>query len=236
MSRLRLWYGAVLFLAVLGVLMVVGGTDRAAAIGVCENPNCPQSIGILDGAARGVQASIETANPALRDCGSYPWCFSFVRTTVQDTSGGGNKFGEVGWIKGGTCGVTGPKKVITYKGSGIWSRICLGSLVVGSTHSYRIDRADPPWQTIWDFYIDGVVQDARPLDTSDATRVFCGGEVSTSANAMGVSGCLWNAVRPSWASYGSFYYYNHSSVDVSPPYQLVDLASPPYSWQVYGNN
>lgn len=147
----------------------------------------PQAIGYYSVNPYGNRAYIETADPQIRDGG-----FSWVRATVQYSSGGANYFAEIGWMKYPAQCPNQP--ICVYLTSrdptyGYYSLATGYNPGVGGTHPYTLR-----WNSSangYDTYYDTLYVDTRPASYT-LTRVFCGGEASTDANAIGISGCLKN--------------------------------------------
>jgi len=181
----------------------------------------PQAQGELGGDYRGVRAYLERANPQIRDGG-----WSAVRVAVARNMITFVSFGEIGWIKksNGTCRVYVSYKTSTgTPGYNEYNTLTCG----GGSNEYMIRF----YQYAWRFYFDGYRKVDVALGWHQTSEVGSGGEVSSSANAMGVSGCLNNKYRNVAGEWKLFEWH---FADVDPPYHLIDLS--PYSWQVYGHN
>jgi hypothetical protein len=85
----------------------------------------------------------------------------------------------------------------------------------------------------WSLKYDGAEKFCG-VSSARITRIFSGGEASSSANAIGVSGCLINSYQRALG--GAWYTVPSHYKDVEPGgvYWVTDLSV--YSWQVGGNN
>ena len=185
----------------------------------------PNAIGYIYENSTALQARIETADPQIRDGG---WSAVRIFGWVPGVTAGNV---ECGWVKvadGSIYGFTQSKvqgQVPTWSFWGLQHPM--------ETHTYRIKRKGSGTGR-WKYYIDDI---SDPIDTryagfDVAFMVGSGGEVTSTANAMGVSGCLDNQYRDTSKAW-HYYMYTHKREDY--PYHLVTLPRP-YSWQVYGHN
>lgn len=212
----------------LGVILILAAITVSIYVPVVwGDPDYPNAIGYISDNVTAIQARIETADPQIRD-GYWSVVRIAGRTPFNDNV-------ECGWIKLG------------------WRFPDPGPGIYGFTQS-RIDDYPPtvkyhgrqyPMETHtylikykgigtgrWKYYIDGIQVDTQYAGFDVAKEVGCGGEVYSTENAMGVSGCLdnqWRDRNKVW------HYYMYTYTDVDYPYYLVNLPRP-YSWQVYGHN
>jgi len=202
------------------ILILVATTISLYVPVVWGDPDYPNAIGYISDNVTALQTRIETADPQIRD-GRWSCVRIAGRTPFNETV-------ECGWIKyasGEIYGFT-QSKVAGQDPTGKLH----GRQYPGQTHTYQIKRKGAGTGR-WKYYIDGIQVDTRYAGFDVAKEVGCGGEVYSTANAMGVSGCLdnqWRDLNKVW------HYYMYTYTDVDYPYHLVPM--PPYSWQVYGNN
>jgi hypothetical protein len=208
MNRVHRAAARVFILTLLSLLIaavpVAGSTEQRAQ-------------GMMWTVAEGTQALVETADPAIRDGG-----WSCVRVAAGGPS---VSFGEVGWIKW----ADGRRRVF------VSSRDTDNNLIYGEyyspgwRHEYRVSHRN---NGTWWFYVDNQYLTSRYLGFTQTTNEGSGGEVSSSANAMGVSGCLYNYYRVPGTGVWVSYPYHLNWEDAG--YHVADISA--FSWQVYGNN
>jgi hypothetical protein len=215
---------------VVGVLLAVVSLSYSSVPDVLgQGTSLVSAIGAWDNTYWGTLTDIETADPQIRD-GGYSW----VRTAVQyNPSGGPNYFAEVGWMKHADGSITAHIASLDPNLTDPFEMDYPSySPGVGSTHRYIVN-----WDggvNAYDLFYDGNYITSRQAFYGTITRTISGGEASSSANAMGVSGCLNNYYQAvngdpnSWTAYPSHYDQAASG------YTVAYLS--PNAWQVYGNN
>lgn len=200
----------------LTVVLLGEGAEKTYAVSYLVN-----AIGAYNGNPWGTKADIETANPQIRD-GAYSW----ARATVQYNQGSTNYYAEIGWFKDGS----GIHVHVTSQSSGGHFDLNYSQQpAVGSRHNYSA-----LWNSSlngYDLKYDGTLITNRPASLV-LTRVFSGGEAYSSADAIGISGCLNNQYASTsgggWLSFPSHY------DQVTSGYWVTDISA--NSWQVGGNN
>ena len=213
-------------LLVIGVTFGIGIGMPGRATAALEN-----AWGYDDWGNNGVYAAIESAFPAIRDGGTQ-YNFSYMRTGGQRFLAGSIRYVEIGWISTGDNPY--PNVYWTYKdvngntdqGYGPPAYCCYG-------YNYMV-LADGNARGWWGLYFDSVNDSFVDVWTGYdyLENYFSGGETSSSANAMGVSG-NYNVQFMR----GGYWYCgcNHQVWITNPIYHVGTL---PYtsSWQVWGNN
>jgi hypothetical protein len=204
------------------VVLTIGGLLLVTAEASKANPDYPNAIGCKNGTYYGSRASIETSDPQIRDL-----LWSIVRTFSQNQNAEHNWYAEMGWYKGIDTAWS-PKVTAIASGSSGNLKRYYNILSIGSTHDCYVKHNG---SNVWGFFFDGTQKVTMNLGFSSTTRVCSGGEASTSANAIGISGCLNNKRRSSsgtWSNYGSHY------KQVTSGYWVTDIDV--NNWQVGGNN
>lgn len=174
----------------------------------------------------GLYAAFEAGYPQIRDGG-----YSDMRLSLDD--GIGPTLIRIGWTidtshTSPTAYWTWVDTTGSYFGSyGGVQGCCTG-------YNYKIERAFTPGT--WWLYFNSLSVPVATIDTvaTYGTFIDVGGQTSSSANAMGVSG-NWNVAwrhNPSntWYSAGP----DWQDLITNPIYGIADIAYA--SWQVYGNN
>jgi hypothetical protein len=174
----------------------------------------------------GARADMESAVPQIRDGGSSVMRVAVKHTPLSDPID--VSFAETGWTKlAGDC-VYASWRDINYVEGFYITTTCLTDVVA---HDYRVAVKNDN-QTQWSFIFDGVVFKTAFLGFTRAAEVGCGGEASSSQNAIGVAGCL--NVRYKNNNLTSWVYLPSHLKRVSSGYRVIDINS--YSWQSSGNN
>ncbi len=183
------------------------------------------AIGAYDSNPWGTKAAIGTADPQIND-GIFG--FSWARATVQynPPGSGTNYFAEIGWWKD----ITGIHvHVIAQWNGGRFEQSYSQQPAVGSSHNYVVLWNSS--QNCYDLKYDGTVITCKPASLT-LTRVFSGGEASSSSNAIGISNCLNNYYASTngggWMLYPSHY------DEAAQGYWVHDFSA--QSWQVGGHN
>ncbi len=212
----RVMVVVLIFTTVLSSLLFENHTAVAAFL--------PNATGNYDGNWWGTKSDIETANPQVRD-GGYSWVRATVQYNPQDSI---NYYAEVGWYKN-SQGTISVHVVSQDPSSGHFEKDFSFRPTPGSTHNYQLI-----WDSFYSGYTmtyDGFIVTNRPASAS-LTRVFCGAEAYTDANAIGVSGCLNNQYASTtsggWTTFPSFY------TQVASGYYVNTLTGT--NFQVGGNN
>lgn len=216
-------------------LALPAGSTPPAPAHAQPYPDQVNAIGYLNGNHWGIRTFIETAIPQVRDGG-----ISWVRSAAQyNPAGGQNDFVEIGWVVSAQSST--PIVSVTSHDPSMPADQYLSLTYpyypsVGSTHVYRVYLNNNTG--LWDTYYDDVYVTSRPMnDLYQTTRIFSGGEASSSANAIGVSGCLYNQYGAGATQ--TFYPWPSFLPQVDAGYTVHGLSAygyGPNSWQVYGNN
>ncbi len=186
----------------------------------------------------GARSNMECADPQVRDGGSLG--YSIMRVVVShkalsDPTPDG-AFIEIGCAK--APGNYGTQSRYMYGSwvttGGVYDDYTFFRLSDGdyAAHDYRVAiKNDNP--NYWSFIFDGATQPLaiNPGFTRGA-EVGCGGEASSSQNAIGVAACL--NVRYKNNNLTSWVYLPSHLHRISPGYSVYDISA--YSWQSYGNN
>jgi hypothetical protein len=200
-----------------GLSLLSTGVPQAQADGVVN------AIGAYNSNWWGTRADIETALPQIRDGG-----WSWARASVQYNPAGHNDYAEVGWYK---TTLWRSVYVSVQNGASHFESAYSYFPLTGSTHKYTVT-----WSTsgqCWRLLYDGTQVTCRASSVA-LTRIFSGGEASSSQNAIGISGCLNNQYQAT--SGGSWYNYpdHYPAVEPGGVYWLARISN--RSWQVGGNN
>lgn len=174
---------------------------------------------LTQGGYYGVSASLETANPQVRDGG-----FSAEAVWIGESA----KYIELGWRKESWMGE--PQYYYGFWDGGGWfsGPHWLGTPGVGSTHRYRIERSSGD---AWDLYIDDQRKATVYLSMA-GSLLDAGGEVFSGSNAIGISGHLSLRYRTSSGCWWDYNGWHDEKVD--PGYYLARLSSTAH--QTGGNN
>lgn len=179
----------------------------------------------------GVWATIETANPAIRE----PF-FSYTSINILDNEG---KWVETGWVKSSTSGCVPKFSWAIQPGTANIIPSPLPS--IGVAYQYKIEKiSDGNWR-LQIMTTNGVViysVDISNPGMNSGVSLQAVGEVDsiTKQNDMGVSGILsmkWKEVNPFWYNWDGWSF----GVKDYPPYTIVGLQpNPNNNVQVSGNN
>lgn len=155
---------------------------------------------------------------------------SYMRPAVQRTINGDVLYAEIGWIKSGANPT--PTVYWTVRDANLQIRDGYGpSPGCCSGYNYQVvSTGNGNWSLYFNDLNTPFVTQWTGFDVADDW--FSGGEVSSSQNAMGVSG-NWNVA---WRSGGTWYNGCGKQLFIEDAiYHVIDINSC-YSWQVYGNN
>lgn len=210
LSHVTFWVASTLVLAVFG---------SAPALAQLEN-----AYGYAYDANNGVYSAIEGAAPQIRDGG-----WSYMRAAGGRSIGPNFYYVEIGWLK--TASNPQLTSYWTYKdvngfvnqGTGGVQGCCLG-------HNYRVLNVG---SGNWQLYFNDLNNPLTTVWTGfDYVDFYAsGGEVSSSANAMGVSG-NWNVA---YLQGGNWWCACDWQPNIThPAYHIGGIDAT--SWQVYGNN
>lgn len=178
----------------------------------------------------GARSDMESAYPQVRDGGFSAMRVAVAHKTLSDPNPD-YAFVEIGWwLPSGSSVRRVYASWRTISGvDGFYEHTGLTSSVAALDYRIAVKNNNPSqWSAIWE---GAVIRTISPGYTRGA-EVGCGGEASSSQNAIGVSAC-WNVKYKnnnltSWVVLPS-----HLS-RVSPGY--VKYAFSSNSWQSYGNN
>jgi len=179
----------------------------------------------------GVWATIETANPVIREP-----LFSYASINILDSYG---RWVETGWIKGSFTGCV-PKFTWAIQ-PGNANIINSPLPTVGVAYQYRIYKNSNGYWGLTIMRTDGTVIKSvsiynPSMDYGSSLQAV--GEVASVSkiNDMGVSGILslkWRDVNLNWFNWDGWSY----GVIDNPPYNIFGIPPNPYNnVQIYGNN
>lgn len=183
----------------------------------------------------GVRSDMECADPQIRD-GIYSVMRAAVSHKAFSDPNPDFAFIEIGCAK--APGKYGTQSRYVYGSwvttGGVYGDYTFLQLNDGDyvAHDYRVAiKNDNP--NYWSFIFNGVTQSfaINPGFTRGA-EVGCGGEASSSQNAIGVAAC-WN-VRYKNNNLTSWVYLPSHQYRISSGYRVADFSA--YSWQSSGNN
>lgn len=200
-------------------------------VGAVRAEGVVNAIGALDGDWWGTRADIEIAWPQIRD-GGFSWARASVQNNPNDQT---NDYVEFGWYKDATMQYYPNMHVSRQFGASHFER---NYGQVGGTFKYTVLWDDNPLMQCWRVYYNSKSPTCQP-SSYNITRVFSGGEASSSQNAIGVSGSLHNEFAS--ANGGGWLLYPPASPNgatysqVEPGYTVAWLPNQG-DWQVYGNN
>lgn len=207
------------------LLVAIFGIESTPIVeGRAKSPDAlVNAIGAYNSNPWGSQARITTANPYIGD-GAYSW----VRTAVQynPVGSGTNYYAEIGWWKDST-GIH--VHVVSNSPIEYFSLSYSQQPVNGTTHTYQVF-----WNSGlngYDLRYDGALITNRSASLT-LTRVTCGGEANSSANAIGISTCKRNKYANS--STGNWLLFPSHYNEAAPGYWVNDISAS--AWEVGGNN
>lgn len=178
----------------------------------------------------GARSDMTSAIPQVRDSGFSAMRVAVAHKTLSDPNPD-YAFVETGWVKyAGSSSRCAYASWRTTSGiDGYQSHTCLPATY--EARDYRVAVKNDN-QTQWSFMFDGAVFRTVAPGFTRGAEVGCGGEASSSQNAIGVSSCYnvkyKNNALTSWVQLPS-----HLK-RVTSGYNVFNYNN--YSWQSYGNN